>query len=371
LDIKLALAAGIIQIFCMALISAISVVVMFYILTSLFSSLRVALFLAMLYGFATPVFYRTGYLNHNLLVAHFSFYSFVILWRPWDKNTCLMWYHYFLAGLLCGWTVVLDYSGVVAVFVLSLYALINRKSIPKEKKSRFDLINFGIGVFLAGAVLISYQWWNFGHPFYPAQHYMPDVAYADQGYRGFCWPRLDLLWETAFGIRYGLFTSAPLLLLFFYIPGWYHKDYRLITGAELKFIVIFVIAFFLFCSANQYGRIQFNTGVRHIVPVTPFIFLLVANVFIRMPKIPAILVGIVTTYWVWCLSMYRDVEHGHGIFESLIQISTKGPMLPWLTTLERMDYVSGRTPTVLLLLFFTVIVFLLWTLDKSNAKEVY
>ena len=122
-----------------------------------------------------------------------------------------------MAGLLCGWTVVFDYSGIVVVFALSIYALIRWKSLPKEKKSHCDLINFGIGVFLAGAVLMGYQWWNFGNPFYPAQHYMPEVKYIEQGYRGFTWPQLDLLWKTAFGMRYGLFTSAPLLLLFFYI----------------------------------------------------------------------------------------------------------------------------------------------------------
>jgi hypothetical protein len=199
---------------------------------------------------------------------------------------------------------------------------------------------------LAGAVLIGYQWLSFGNPFYPAQHYMPDVEYIEQGYHGFTWPQLDLLWKTVFGIRYGLFTSAPLLLLFFYIPAWYRKKNRFIGSLELHFIIIFVIAFFLFCAANQYGRIQFNTGVRHILPVTPFLFLLVANVFIKIPKIVAVLIAIISTYWSWCLAMYRDVEFGLGILESLIHITFEGFQLPWLNTLSRMGYVQ-KQPTVL------------------------
>jgi hypothetical protein len=258
---------------------------------------------------------------------------------------------------------------MVAIIALSLYALIHWRACPKEAKSPFDLISFAFGIFLAGAVLISYQWWNFGHPFYPAQHYMPDVAYTDQGYRGFSWPQLDLLWQTAFGIRYGLFTSAPILLLFFYIPGWYRKNIRLISGPELQFVIIFIISYFLFCAANQYGRIQFNTGVRHIVPVIPFLFLLVAAVYVQMPKILAIPVGIVSIYWSWCLAMYRDVEFGRGIFESLIHISTKGPMIPWLKTLERMGYISSTLPTILLILFLAVAIWLLWAVGKPFAKE--
>ena len=313
LDVKLALAAGVIQAFCMAPLSAFSTVLMFLVLIRLVSSIRIALVLALLYAFATPIFFRTGHLNHNLLAAHFSFFSFVLLWRPLNDSPDFKWYHYFFAGLLCGWTVVFDYSGIVVVFALSIYALIRWKLLPKEKKSYFDLLNFGIGVFLAGAVLIGYQWLSFGNPFYPAQHYMPDVEYIEQGYHGFTWPQLDLLWKTAFGMRYGLFTSAPLLLLFFYFPAWCRKKNRFIGSLELHFIIIFIIAFFLFCAANQYGRIQFNTGVRHILPVTPFLFLLVANVFIKLPKLVAVLIAIIATYWSWCLAMYRDVEFGLGI----------------------------------------------------------
>ena len=84
LDVKFGLAAAVMQALLMAPLSALSGVVMFYVLGSLTSG-RAALFLALLYAFATPVFYRTAQLNQNLLVSHFTFFAFALLWRPWDK----------------------------------------------------------------------------------------------------------------------------------------------------------------------------------------------------------------------------------------------------------------------------------------------
>jgi hypothetical protein len=52
-------------------------------------------------------------------------------------------------------------------------------------------------------------------------------------------------------------------------------------------------------------------------------------------------IGIAATYWSWCLAMYRDVEQGWGVFESLIHITLEGVRLPWLMTLERMGYIQN------------------------------
>jgi hypothetical protein len=60
LDVKFGLAAAVMQAFCMAPLSALSAVVMFYILLSVTRSLRAAVLLAALYAVATPVFYRTA-----------------------------------------------------------------------------------------------------------------------------------------------------------------------------------------------------------------------------------------------------------------------------------------------------------------------
>jgi hypothetical protein len=369
LDIKFGLAAGVMQALCMAPLSALSAVVMFYVLASLIPSQRWAAALAFLYAIDTPVFYRTAQLNQNLLVSHCAFFAFVLLWRPWDDPTVPRRPHYFLAGLLCGWAVVCDYSGLVVVVVLSLYGLARRRALPAEARSSNDAWRFVGGVLLCGAVLMWYQWVCFGNPFYPAQHYMPPAHYTDRGYAGMDWPRLDLLWATAFNMRYGLFTSAPLLLLALYPPAWLDRRTGLVGRRELWWIGAFCALFFLFCSANQYGRMQFNSGVRHVVPVSPFLFLVAAGVLVRMPDALRLTVAIPTAYWSWCLAMYRDVEQGLGVLEAPIHISLGGLRLPWLETLGGMGYASSQAVALPLLAVFGVFVWLLWGVGRPLTAE--
>ena len=100
------------------------------------------------------------------------------------------------------------------------------------------------------------------------------------------------------------------------------------------------------------------------MPVVPFLFMLAANVLIKMPRVVAILLGVLGTYWAWCLAMYRDVEQGFGIFESVKHITLEGFRLPWLTTIERMGFVN--TVSAIPLLFLAgVIIWLLWTVGSG------
>ena len=400
LDIKLGLAAAVTQVGVMGPLSALSAVVMFFVLLRLTGgdvhrtpnqensggsppappsppagsgryltgSKGMALVLAGLYAFATPVFYRTAQLNHNLLLSHFAFFAFVLLWSPWNKSSRPRPSHFFWAGLLTGWTVIFDYSGLVAVAALSLYALARWRSFPAGERRLGYLLHFGVGVALAAAVLMAYQWSSFGHPLYPAQHYMPATEFSGYGYSGIDWPDPTLLGLLAFGMRYGLFTSAPILLLALYVPGWFAPT-RLVGRRELGLILGFTLTFFLFSAANKFGYVQFNTGVRHIVPVTPFLFLLAAGVFLRLPRLAAILFGLFATYWMWTLAMYRDVEWGRGIYEAVIQISTGGPQLPWFTTLQNMGYIESNGPVIVILLATALAVTGLWLLPPWPLRR--
>jgi hypothetical protein len=368
LDVKFGLGAGVMQAFVMAPLSAASVVVMFRVLANLTGSTRAALWLALLYGFATPVLYRTAQLNQNLLVAHFALFAFVLLWRPGHPLSGPRRPAYLLAGLFAGWTVVLDYSGLVVLVVLAGYALMRRNSLPPEAQSPQDVWCFAAGATASLAVLLAYQWSAFGHPLWPAQVYMPPAQFTGYGYRGMDWPRFDLLWGTAFDKRYGLFVSAPILLLALYVPAWWRRGGRLLGRPETACVLLVCALLFVFCAANQYGRLQFNTGVRHVVPVTPFLFLLVAGVLRRMPPLAAVLFGILGTYWSWCLAMYRDVEQGLGVLESLIHVSLEGFRLPWITTLERMGLLGSAASAAPLFAVAAAVIWALWRVPTVNSR---
>ena len=173
------------QAFLMAPLSALAVVLMFRTIRRLTRRRSIALFSALLYAFATPVFYRTAQLNHNLILAHFAFFSFLLLWRPARRKADGgQPPYYFLAGLLAGWTVVLDYSGVVTLLALGAYALARHIQLPANLRSRSDLPRFAAGALLSLLVLVGYQWVCFGNPIYPAQHYMPATTLSPKGYSG-------------------------------------------------------------------------------------------------------------------------------------------------------------------------------------------
>ncbi len=358
LDVKLGLAAGAMQALAMASLSALSVVVMFRILASRMSSLRGATALAALYGVATPVFYRTAQLNQNLLVSHCAFFAFALLWQPWTRSTpgrrsCL------LAGLLGGWALVCDYSGLIAAGFVGAYAIARCGSHLHEVALDRGVWWVGAGTALSASVLLWYQWVCFGSPLYPAQYYMPSTELSVLGHHGLAWPKPDLLWDTALSLRFGLFTSAPLLVLALFPPAWRSHRVSLIGPREAWCIAIFCVVLFVLCGAVQYGRFQELTGVRYVVPVSPLLFLVAAGVLRQLRLAVALAIGIGGAYWSWCLAMYRDVQQGLGVPESVIRVSTEGVRLPWLTTLERMGYVqAGFAP--LLLGAFGLFVLALW-----------
>lgn len=358
LDVKFGLAAGVMQTLLMAPLSALAAVVMFWLAAHLTGDLRRGLLLALLYAFATPIFYRTAQLNHNLLLAHCAFFSFALLY-PWREGP-IPGRRWLAAGLLAGWTVVLDYSGLIAVAALGAYALARWRGLAPSQRGIGGPVLFASGVAACAALLMAVQYACFGDPLHPAQHYMPQTRWSHRGYRGMDWPQPDLLWQTLFGMRFGLFTSAPFLLLALWVPGWLPARRRLLQARELAFGVAFALAFVVFCSANQFGRMQYNTGVRHVVPAVPYVFLLAAPVWLRLPRLAAAAVALAGTYWSWCLAMYRDVEFGLGVLEPLVRVSTGGPRLPWLTTLEAMGYVPIDFLAPLLMLLTAVPIVWMW-----------
>ena len=101
LDVKLGLAALVTQVFCMAPSSALGVVLVFVALLATLKNQRVAMWLAMLYAFGTPVFFRTGFLNHNMMLGHIAFAGLLVVWNPWHGTRLSNHARDFLCGL-CG-----------------------------------------------------------------------------------------------------------------------------------------------------------------------------------------------------------------------------------------------------------------------------
>lgn len=233
-------------------------------------------------GFATPVFVRTGYLNHNLLVTHAGLCAALLLWGRGHRT--LRASHVAIAGALGGFAVLCDYSGVLVLGAGATYAWLRSADARDGTRARIRIAL----MYLAGATpfllgLAAYQRWAFGNSALPSQHFMPAIEETSYGYRGIGWPSLDILSMNFFDPRFGLFAVCPLLLIGLAAPFVRRGRFR-VPGREMWLILSFFGAFTLFCASNQYSKLQWTTGIRYLVPTIPGLLLLSLQVLQSVPR---------------------------------------------------------------------------------------
>ena len=193
LDIRFGLVGIVTMVLCMAPLSALGVVVICRVLEGTGLSEKHALGLSLAYAFATPVLFRSAFLNQNLVNGVAAMLAFFLLWNPGERLRLSEPRRVVLAGLSAGFAFLCDYSGALALGILGLYALAK----ARDHKDWGGVIRTGL-LYTAGAlpmilILWWYQWQAFGHAILPPQHWMPAVIYSDQGYQGVTGPNLGLL----------------------------------------------------------------------------------------------------------------------------------------------------------------------------------
>jgi hypothetical protein len=345
--------------------SALAVVLMFYLLSTLTRSDRSALWLALLYAFATPVFFRTGFLNHNLMLGHIAFLGFAALWNPGETQRWSAQARYLLAGATGGTAVLFDYSGAILLLGLFGYGLARAYQTGKGE----GLVRHGAWYILGSIppvlLLWFYQWQSFGNPILPGQHWMPPVEWIGDGYQGFTLPQLELFTMIGFDYRFGLFVVCPMLLLALLLPFWQRRTPGILPVFETRTVLLLLAALWLFFSCVSYTRLQFNTGIRYMAPIFPFLFLPVAAMLVRLPARLVYFIGAISLVLSWSLAMHREVESGAGMLEPVISVFTGGFKLPVLTVLSRMggmfgEFVSGGVSALPVLALLAAVIFGIW-----------
>lgn len=340
-DIKFGLAAFVMHALCMAPSSALGAVAMFCALRWVFRSDKTAVWLALLYAFGTPAFFRTGFLNQNLMLGHIAFLGFIAMWNPgggerWSTRT-----RYFLGGLTGGAALLFDYSGVVLLLGLFVYGLAKRLVVSGAGDAFRHGCWYVLGTLGPVGLLWFYQWCSFGNPFMPGQHWMPPVEWIELGYKGYGPPQLELLVMLALDYRFGLFVTCPLFLLALGAP-WLKRGAATLPAAEVAFTLMLFVALWVFFSGSNYTRLQFNTGIRYMAPIFPFLFLPAAAVLVRLPRYAMGLIAVASIAQAWCLAMHRDVERGLGVLDPVLHVFFGGFKLPALTTLMRTGGAYGE-----------------------------
>ncbi|HYC78510.1 MAG TPA: hypothetical protein VEI02_12860, partial [Planctomycetota bacterium] len=281
-------------------LSALCLVLLFDQLRRRAVSERRALVLAILFGFATPVFFRSANLTNNMPVMYAVFGAFLALFGGDGAGSASTRRHA-LAGFLCGLALFCDYAAVVACLVFGA-AVAWRNLFASDRPSRGEGIRRILVFGLAAAPPIVALLWTqkvcFGGWFVIGQMAMPAVNYTDHGWRGFALPDPVTFGANNVDPRFGLFTWAPILALGLLPPRRRDVDAPLPRRSWLV-AAAFVGAFLLFCAGNRYSRMQFNTGVRYLMPVVPFLFLSACNRLARLDGRVLALIAVPSVVHAW------------------------------------------------------------------------
>lgn len=338
LTLRLGASAAVTSGFLMAPLMAGLTVLMFTMLVGRGIGWQRATGLALLFAFGTPIFFRAGVLNHNVMLMATTFVAFHLMWQRRGRGqarrtSTLAW-----AGALCGFGLALDYAGVIPLLAVYAYVLATRADEVGWWGSIKESIPFVLGSVPPVAFLLYTQWAMFGNAIMPGQYWMPDETttafgtfenpYSTDGFRGFSAPAPDLYFLNLFDPSYGLFTYGPLLIVGLIPAWWYARDKLVLPRPERIFVALFFFAFLTFCSANQYSRIQFNSGFRYMIPVVPFLFLAASDHLSRMKARWLWLLAIPVVLNSWVISMVRE-----PLPESWQRVLSEGIQLPWLTVL--------------------------------------
>jgi hypothetical protein len=254
-----------------------------------------------------------------------------------------------LAGLLGGYAVFCDFSGLLTLGMLGLYLLARTRDVRV-------LGGFVVAAAPPLAALLAYQLAAFGNPFLPSQHYMVPTAPTSQGYRGFAWPSPDLLWANFFDPRFGLFAYSPVLALAFAAPFVKGVAHRL-PRRETVFFFLYFSAFVLFCAANQYSWLQPTTGFRYMIPIVPGLAILTAQVLQVFPRWLQVVAVSVSALESWVLASTRQ----HNVFDALQHAVSERLPLPWTGRMADLGLLSHDVPWQAIGYVATALVlFVLW-----------
>jgi hypothetical protein len=284
--------------------------------------------LTFLFGFGTPVFFRTSTLNHNLFVMYAMFIAFVLLWLGRESGPLTL-RRRLLAGFFGGLTLATDYVGVIVLPLLWAYFVLARVKTSSWPRATRESLALVAGTLPPIAFLLFTQWAMYGDPFRPGQSWMPDQnIYVHEGLRGWTLPDPGLFLMSLFDPSFGMYTWGPLLLLAL-VPAWrYPASSLVLPRFERRWLVAAWLVFLLFTSANQYSRLQFNSGFRYLVPLVPFLVLALADHWIRLSRFWRLALGGGAILHSWVLTVFRE-----PVGKSWQMLLAEGPQLPWYRVL--------------------------------------
>ena len=270
-------------VFSVGIITALGGVIFYLALLRLFPSLPdwVHVATTLTYGLGTLVFpFATLLFDHGLL-ATISLGAFWLLLVEGEGGfvSFRSSLSYFLAGIVCGLTIVVNYSAILTAACLFFYGL-------WSVKNRLSFIGYGLvglvsrSCFYSGIILfvsvvhsprptlINLACFKRTTPFY-------SIWWHCRG-----WPSRISCYRSSYR---GLFFTSPVLLLA--LLGIVFTIYRGRQRREAIFIGSVFVVQILMNSAFNGWHAGWTFGPRYLIPSLPFLCLLLAPMFHELPRL--------------------------------------------------------------------------------------
>jgi len=209
-----------------------------------------------------------------------------------------------IVGVSAGWATVSEFPAAVPAIILAIYAAANVWPMGRARAVRV-LVALAAGAIACAAILMTYQYICFGSPFHIA--YSSEQAGFEgmqSGVFGIRGPSIDALWRILVGRYRGLLPLAPALI---FAPLGFVLMFR--TPARRAALVAATIAgyYVLLNASYTYWEGGWSYGPRHLSPAIPFLCIGLAMLWTVMPRRARV-----------ALAMFS----GYGAALSLVAVST-------------------------------------------------
>lgn len=262
LRLRLRLAAWLVT----GLITALATVALWSFARALTGDEDAALFAALAYAIATPVWGWSTTLFGHAPVAGLWMIAIWAIWRGTQARASRRLA--LVAGAALGWAVAIEYQAVLGGAVIALWALARLWRRPGAVAAAASAIAGGA---TALAALIGYNLLAFGVMFRLGYSGVVGFEGMQQGFFGLTYPKPLVLIALLFGVRRGLIWVAPVLLRSgFGLATLWRRE-----RALAAMLIVLALTVLFVNSAYVYWDGGYSTGPRHSVPaITPLVIAL-------------------------------------------------------------------------------------------------
>jgi len=251
-------------------------VAVYWVALSLGVSEAAAIFAAIGFGLASPIWPFATFLFSHILATTFTFFAFALALRIRRLNSCAPLPRAAIElGLCAGLAFATEYTTPPACILIIAIAYSRMRWKNMLRPVAATLLGLLPGLFLVSLhnFLLS------GSPFTLPYTYHQNDRWAEMsnGFFGLSYPKFWVLWEITFGKARGLFLISPIFTIA--IVGLMSLIRERATRAVGVWSVLIVVYFFAMNASYYYWDGGSSLGPRHCIPALPFLALGLAAAF--------------------------------------------------------------------------------------------